>query len=70
MSDYKQTRDAAGRVTSTFGKMLEGLNDDDLIDRITALIAERDEAWKRAVHAEEMWGRLEAELSQIRKKIE
>lgn len=37
MSDYKQTRDAAGRVTSTFGKMLEGLTDDDLIDHIESL---------------------------------
>ena len=37
MSDYKQTRDAAGRVTSTFGKMLEGLTDDDLIDHIENL---------------------------------
>ena len=37
MSGYKQTRDAAGRVTSTFGKMLEGLTDDDLIDHIESL---------------------------------
>ena len=32
--------------------------------RIEELIAERDEAWKRAGHAEEMWGKAEAKLSE------
>lgn len=31
--------------------------------RIEALIAERDQAWKRAAHAEEMWGRAEVKLA-------
>ena len=30
MSDYKQTRDAAGKVTTQYDKMLRSLNDDDL----------------------------------------
>ena len=33
MSDYKQTRDAAGRVTSQYSQMLQNLNDDDLTRR-------------------------------------
>ena len=32
MSDYKQTRDAAGNVTSQYGQMLRDL-DDDLVER-------------------------------------
>ena len=32
MSDYKQTRDAAGNVTSHYGQMLRNL-DDDLVER-------------------------------------
>jgi hypothetical protein len=32
-------------------------------DRIEALIAERDEAWKRAAHAEKMWGEAEVKLA-------
>ena len=32
-------------------------------DRIEELIAERDQAWKRAAHAEEMWGRAEVKLA-------
>ena len=35
-----------------------------LADRIEALIAERDEAWKRAGHAEKMWGEAEVKLSE------
>jgi hypothetical protein len=31
--------------------------------RIEALIVERDEAWKRAGHAEEQWGRCEVKFS-------
>ena len=33
MSDYKQTRDAAGNVTSQYGQMLRNL-DDDLVERL------------------------------------
>ena len=33
MSDYKQTRDAAGNVTSQYGQMLRNL-DDDLVKRL------------------------------------
>lgn len=33
-------------------------------DRIEVLIAERDEAWKRAGHAEKMWGETEVKLSE------
>jgi len=33
MSDYKQTRDAAGKVTTQYGQMLENLND-DLVKRM------------------------------------
>ena len=33
MSDYKQTRDAAGKVTSQYGQMLRNL-DDDLVERL------------------------------------
>ena len=33
-------------------------------NRIEELIAERDEAWKRAGHAEKMWGELEVKLSE------
>lgn len=40
----------------------------DRIEQLAAineeLIAERDEAWKRAAHAEEMWGRAEVKLSE------
>ena len=32
-------------------------------DRIEELIAERDEAWKRASHAEKMWGETEVKLA-------
>lgn len=32
-------------------------------DRIEALIAERDEAWRRAGHAEKMWGETEVKLA-------
>jgi Zn-dependent M32 family carboxypeptidase len=32
-------------------------------DRIEALTAERDEAWRRAGHAEEQWGRCEVKLA-------
>ena len=35
-----------------------------MADRIEELIAERDQAWKRAAHAEEMWGRAEVKLSE------
>jgi chromosome segregation ATPase len=31
MSDYKQTRDAAGKVTKQYDKMLRSLGDDDLV---------------------------------------
>jgi len=34
MSDYKQTRDAAGKVTSQYDKMLRSLDDDDLVKRL------------------------------------
>jgi hypothetical protein len=34
MSDYKQTRDAAGKVTAQYDKMLRSLGDDDLV-RVT-----------------------------------
>jgi chromosome segregation ATPase len=37
MSDYKQTRDAAGRVTSQYDKMLRNLDDDDLVKRLRDL---------------------------------
>jgi chromosome segregation ATPase len=33
MSDYKQTRDAAGKVTTQYDKMLRNLDDDDLVKR-------------------------------------
>jgi hypothetical protein len=32
-------------------------------DRIEELISERDEAWKRAAHAEKMWGEAEVKLA-------
>ena len=35
--------------------------------RIEVLIAERDEAWNRAAHAEEMWGRVEVKLATCEK---
>ena len=41
--------------------------------RIEALIAERDEAWRRAAHAEKMWGEAEVKLSEnakLRKALE
>ena len=31
MNDYKQTRDAAGKVTKQYDKMLRSLGDDDLV---------------------------------------
>lgn len=34
MSDYKQTRDAAGKVTTQYSKMLRNLDDDDLVERL------------------------------------
>jgi hypothetical protein len=34
MSDYKQTRDAAGRVRSQYSQMLQNLNDDDLAKQL------------------------------------
>ena len=36
MSDYKQTRDAAGTVTSQYGQMLRNL-DDDLVERLRSV---------------------------------
>lgn len=45
MSDYKQTRGVAGRVTSIFGKMLEGLTDDDLIIHIESLEKRLNQAY-------------------------
>lgn len=33
MSDYKQTRDAAGNITTYYNKMLSNLDDDDLVKR-------------------------------------
>lgn len=33
-------------------------------DRLEELIAERDAAWKRAAHAEKMWGETEVKLSE------
>ena len=35
-------------------------------DRIEALIAERDQAWKRAGHAEKMWGEAEVKLAEYK----
>lgn len=32
-------------------------------DRIEELIAERDQAWERAAHAEKMWGETEVKLA-------
>ena len=34
MSDYKQTRDAAGNVTSQYGQMLRNLDDEYLVERL------------------------------------
>lgn len=34
-----------------------------LADRIEALTKERNEAWKRAAHAEKMWGKAEVKLA-------
>ena len=36
-------------------------------DRIEELIAERDEAWRRAGHAEKMWGEAEVKLATCEK---
>jgi hypothetical protein len=36
MSDYKQTRDAAGVIISRYSKMLQGLSDDYLDDMVVA----------------------------------
>jgi hypothetical protein len=35
----------------------------ELYDHIKALTAERNEAWRRAGHAEEQWGRCEVNLA-------
>lgn len=39
------------------------MTDEDFEVIIEALIVERDEAWKRAGHAEEQWGRCEVNLA-------
>ena len=41
-----------------------------MINRIEELIAERDEAWKRADHAEKMWGEAEVKLAKASARIE
>lgn len=38
-------------------------------DRIQVLIAERDQAWKRAGHAEKMWGEAEVKLAKANAHI-
>ena len=38
--------------------------------RIEELIAERDEAWKRAGHAEKMWGKTEVKLAKAVEALE
>ena len=38
-------------------------------NRIEELIAERDEAWKRAAHAEKMWGEAEVKLAKANAHI-
>ena len=63
-----------GRSTLTDEQMI-GLTHrlvDTCIDckaRIEELIAERDEAWRRAGHAEEMWGRAEVKLLESEAKM-
>ena len=63
-----------GRSTLTDEQMI-GLTHrlvDTCIDckaRIEVLIAERDEAWKRAAHAEEMWGKAEVKLAKAEAAI-
>jgi hypothetical protein len=41
-----------------------GIDTKWLANRIEELIKERDEAWKRAAHAEKMWGETEVKLSE------
>ena len=36
---------------------------DDLEGKLTLMMTERDEAWKRAAHAEKMWGEAEVKLA-------
>lgn len=58
MSDYKQTRDAAGKVTVQYDKMLRNL-DDDCIEEWEALYAAaKHDAQEAEAYAEQLEAKL------------
>lgn len=61
MTNYKQTRDISGRVTSQYGQMLQNLSDDDDLKRRLRDVAEFEEL-RVAEEAADRIEELEAQL--------
>jgi hypothetical protein len=60
---------AMARLAQRDERMSTGALYGDLADRIEALTKERDEAWKRAAHAEKMWGEAEVKLAECEARL-
>ena len=62
MSDYKQTRDAAGKVTTQYEKMLRNLGDDDLVKQLRDTIDDLTRRHQHALHKIDVLENMIAEL--------
>jgi hypothetical protein len=74
MSDYKQTLDAAGNVTSQYSQMLRNLDDDDLVKQLCDTIDDLTRRHQHALHKidvlEDIIEKLEAKLARAVAAIE